>query len=211
VEKILSFMEPLIEEGKALELLAQEPPSKREQQGFTRRFRRWSKNIFEILEYTSMASHLADANAILNRTLTNELAAPALAGILESAYDLIKHGLVGKIKFQIHAEMFSSIGEQAKALNDAGHSIPAAVLGRIAIENWLRDQVERAGIEAPPKAKAAVLNDKLKQAGVFSVPRWMQIQFLLGVGNSAAHGKDSEFTHDDVSKLLEFVETNCTT
>lgn len=210
-DKIISFMESLIDEGQALDSLAQEREEEREGNSFTRRYKRWSKNVVEVLGYTSMTSHFLEAKETVGSHLGwDGSKVPILAGIVESAYDLTKHGFVGKIKFLLHAEMFYSIAQQAAALNGAGHTIPAAVLGRIAIENWLRDQAERAGIEVPEGAKAASVNELLKKASILSVPRWRQIQALLDIGNSAAHGKTDDFSQADVSKLLEFVETNCT-
>jgi hypothetical protein len=208
--KVTTFMETLIQEGLALEALADEESPVREGQSFTRRYNRWSKNVVEILAYASMETHLNDAREIIKTSLGWEgQKVLVLAGLLESAYDLMKNGFVGKIKFLLHAELFSSLVEQAKALNETGHTIPAAVLGRIAIEGWLRDQAEGAGIEISADEKASTINDKLKRALIFSVPRWRQIQALLDIGNSAAHGKTEDFSQSDVSKLLEFVETSC--
>jgi uncharacterized ferredoxin-like protein len=85
--------------------------------------------------------------------------------------------------------------------------VPAAVLGRIVIERWLRDQAEAAGIPEFDTAKA--LNDDLKKAGQYSGPKCKQVQAHLAVGNSAAHGKTDEFSENDVRVMLEYARANC--
>lgn len=133
-----------------------------------------------------------------------------VAGVLESARDCLAAGFVGKLKHLIHAEMFDSLLQQAEALLKAGHTIPAAVLGRIVIEDWLRDQAEKAGITVAVNEKASVINDSLKKAGVITASRWRQVQSYLDIGNAAAHGRSSEITMEDVGRQLEFAKTACT-
>lgn len=128
---------------------------------------------------------------------------------LESAISQIQSGFVGNIRRLLHADIFESMIEQADALLTAGHTTPAAVLGRIVIEQWLRDRAEAVGIPDHDKTKASKLNDDLKKAGEYSVPKWRQIQTHVDVGNSAAHGKTDEFTDDQVRQLLEYARANC--
>lgn len=132
-----------------------------------------------------------------------------LVGILESAQDEIANGFLGKIVYLAHADLFGSVVEQAEELLKVGHILPAAVLGRIVIESWLRDEAERNQVPDHETAKASVLNDRLKSAGVFAVPKWRLIQGYLDVGNAAAHGKQEEFSPTDVTQLLMFAQTNC--
>jgi len=105
--------------------------------------------------------------------------------------------------------MFGSLVEQAKELLESGHSTPAAVLGRIVLERWLRDEAAKAEIQDADSSKVSVLNDNLKNAGAFSLPKWRHVQSLLDVGNAAAHGKESAFSVEDVRRLLTFAESNC--
>ncbi len=132
-----------------------------------------------------------------------------LTGVLQSARDEIETGFIFKIKYLLHADLFASIVDQAEELIGTGHRIPSAVLGRIVIERWLRDEAEKAGIEVGEEEKASVVNNQLKNGGVFSTPKWRQVQGLLDVGNSAAHGKTDEFEDADVVRMVEFIRANC--
>ncbi len=132
-----------------------------------------------------------------------------LIGILESARDEIKEGLVFKVRHLLHADLFSSLVEQADELLQTGHKIPAAVLGRIVIERWLGDEAEKAGVGLSEGEKASVVNDRLKKEGAFSTLRWRQVQGSLDVGNLAAHGKMDEFEDADVRRMVEFIRANC--
>lgn len=107
----------------------------------------------------------------------------------------------------MQAEILDSVVDQAELLFSSGHVLPAAVLGRIVLERWLRELATKQNIPDADTAKATVLNDKLKQASAFSTPKWRQIQTYIDVGNSAAHGKVGEFSDDDVSRLLVFVRS----
>jgi hypothetical protein len=130
-----------------------------------------------------------------------------IAGLLESASDMLAAGFIGSLRSIVQAEILDSVVDQAELLFKAGHVLPAAVLGRIVLERWLRGLATKQNIPDADTAKVTVLNDKLKQAAAFSTPKWRQIQTYIDVGNSAAHGKVGEFSDDDVGRLLVFVRS----
>jgi hypothetical protein len=132
-----------------------------------------------------------------------------LVGLLESARDEIAAGFLGRIAYLAHAQLFHSVIEQAIELLRLDHLTPAAVLGRIVIERWIRDEAERNGIHEHATAKASVLNDRLKGVGKLSVPKWRLIQGYLDVGNAAAHGRIDDFTRQNVEQLLSFAQATC--
>jgi hypothetical protein len=170
---------------------------------------RWLRSCDDVLGYAGLSDYLEQVARIRIR---EEPGAPGIAeitGVLESARDALQQGFAGKIRYLLHAELFSSVLDQAGGLLETGHKIPAAVLGRIVIEGWLRDQAEKAGIAGWEAEKASSLNENLKKAGVFPVPKWRHIQSLIDVGNSAAHGKDAEFSEEDVKRMIAFAQTNC--
>jgi hypothetical protein len=120
---------------------------------------------------------------------------------------MLASGFIGDLKSLVQAEILDSVIDQADLIYRSGHLLPGAVLGRIVLERWLRDLARQKGIAEADSAKVTVLNDKLKQAGAFSTPKWRQIQAGIDIGNSAAHGKVGEFSKDDVSRLLVFIRT----
>jgi hypothetical protein len=209
MENILAFMESLVEEAISISELSRKGIEQKNSGGFDRRYARLRQNVLKVLAYTSMDDHLREAKSIASGS-SDQSKADNMAGIIESAYDLMKNGLVGKIKFLLHADMFTSMLEQSRALNETGHLVPAAVLGRIIVEGWLRDQAEKAGVKVPEDAKAATINEALKKASIFPIPKWRQVQVLLDIGNAAAHGKTSDLSEAEVAKLLDFIAVNCT-
>jgi hypothetical protein len=174
------------------------------------RMQKWVLDCRTVLKYAQLDDHARYFDDI------RRLSSGGYVGVrddrlaaLESAISQIKGGFVGNIRHLLHADIFDSLIEQGTALLAEGHTIPAAVLGRIVIERWLRDQAEAAGIADHKTAKASKLNDDLKKAGKYPVPKWQQIQAHLAVGNSAAHGKSDEFSAEDVRQLLEYARAKC--
>lgn len=97
--------------------------------------------------------------------------AARVLGVLESARDMLQAGYIGRLRYLLHGEVFDSNLEQATALLDAGHGLPAAVLGRIVVERWLRDQALRLGIYNWATEKASSRHKVLQsQAGERACP-----------------------------------------
>jgi len=161
------------------------------------------------MEYAGLDSFLAEFEAVEQDSGHEGWKLSRFAGILQSARECLEKGFTGKLKHLLHAEMFDSLVAQAKELHKTDHNIPAAVLCRIVIERWLRDQGDKAKVPNWDSAKASAVNDGLKTAGVFTTPKWRQIQSHLDVGNAAAHGKEKDFTAVDVEKMIDFAEANC--
>jgi len=218
MRRIVEQLQRLLDQGR--ELYAESAKSSEvtvgelmRQSGSTlqQRTQKWVLDCRSLLTYAGLGDL---ANYF--RDILSSLKPRRLAGVtgnrlaaLESAISQIEGGFVGNIRHLLHADIFDSLIEQGAALLAEGHTIPAAVLGRIVIERWLRDQAEASGLPDHETAKASKLNEDLKKAGQYSVPKWRQIQAHLDVGNSAAHGKTEEFSADDVRQLLEHARANC--
>jgi hypothetical protein len=210
MKKIIEVLDRLIAESPALQTRAREAhPPEADLHDLQQRYTHWKTNSVATLRYAAMAELGEEFKSVANATGSSGYGIAMCTGLLESARDLLQHGFIGNVRHLVHAELFDSLLDQSQSLLESGHRIPAAVLGRIVIERWLRDQADKASIPSAETAKPAVLNDSLKLAGAFSVPKWRQIQTCLDVGNAAAHGKESEFSADDVSRLLDFSRITC--
>lgn len=174
-----------------------------------REYTAWVESAIQVLGYAELTEYQAKVRAVHEELQCSALSVARIAGLLNSAHECLGRGFAGRLKRVLHVEMFDSLASQGRGLLQTGHRIPAAVLGRIALEDWLRDEAEAAGIPNHDTAKASALNDHLKAANKFPQPKWRHIQALLDIGNQAAHGKDDQFTDDDVVRLLTFVESNC--
>ena len=127
-----------------------------------------------------------------------------IIGILRGALDDLEKGFLLKQEFLISAALFNDVLEQAKHLCENGYKDPAAVLSRVVIENALRKIALDSGLD--DKGKASVINDELKRIGRYNQPKWRMIQVWLDVGNAAAHGKFTEFTDEDVVKMISGIK-----
>ena len=210
--KLLDRLEKVIEEGNLLKealrkfLIADDKYREELAQNLTK----WTMSCNNFFDFASLPSFGKQFTSIEHEgNPYSPYTIGQLVGVLESARDEINSGFVSKLKYIMHADIFESTVDQAESLLQTGHSIPAAVLGRIIIEEWIKDEAEKAGIAYTLSDKAAVINDRLKNGGVFSTPKWRQIQSLLDVGNSAAHGRTSEFSEDDVKRMIDFIRSNC--
>jgi hypothetical protein len=127
-----------------------------------------------------------------------------ITGLLTGGLDDLEKGYLIGQEFIIAGEVFDSVLEQAKHLNQNGHKDPAAVLARVVLEDALKRLGREESIDE--KLSASRINDELKRVGRYSQPQWRLIQAWLDIGNAAAHGKFTEYTQDDVTKLIEDIE-----
>lgn len=205
---VLDFLKELAAEGNALveELDASELHER--PNTLERRFNRWRKNVIGAFRFARLESHLSEAVDVFDTSWDIDSKAGYVVPVVESAVDLLERGFVGNLRLTLHAEIFATTVDEAKTLFESGHLIPAAVLAGIVVEGWLRDEAEKAGIQDSENAKASTINEALKKAGVFSVPRWRQVQTYLDVRNAAAHGEGSQLTREEIGRLLAFAEAN---
>ena len=117
--------------------------------------------------------------------------------------DLERGFLVGQ-EFLIAGELFDSILGQAKKLNESGYKDPAAVLARVVLEDTLQRIARNENID--DKQKPSLINDELRKIGKYPKPQWRFIQAWLDIGNAAAHGNFTEYSEQDVEKMIEGIE-----
>jgi len=127
-----------------------------------------------------------------------------IVGILEGALSDLENGFLMGQEFIIASDIFDSVLEQAKYLNQSDHKDPAAVLSRVVVEDALKRMARVEGIS--DILKASQINDELKKIGRYPQPQWRQIQAWLDIGNAAAHGKFDQYNQDDVQRMIEDIE-----
>lgn len=127
-----------------------------------------------------------------------------IVGVIEACIDDLKNGFLTTQQFLIAGELFDSVLSQAKHLVTFGFKDPAAVLGRVVLEDALKRIAQDCGEDS--NAKASAINDALKKSGRFSQPLWRQVQFWLDIGNAAAHGNFSTYSDQDVVRILDGIE-----
>lgn len=166
----------------------------------------WLSKVTNIIEtsfgaQSSQSRHLSQLMPNGIQFVEHSYEILSIVGLLSGAVDDLEKGYLLKQEFLIAGELFDSLLEQANHLNQTGYKDPAAVLGRVVLEDALRRIARREGLDSGEKASA--INDLLRNAGVYAQPRWRMVQAWLDIGNAAAHGKVSDFTEQDVTKMLE--------
>lgn len=157
--------------------------------------------------YTLFSNIFRNHNMSDKRQCSKEHMSQAL-GILKSAKEEYELGLVHEIKHILAVEFFDSLLEQAKELLNKGYKDPAAILGRVIIENTLRDLCTKNGVQYLEEDGASKLNEMLKDGAIFTLPQFKLCRTNIELGNDAAHGKFKKYSKDDVNKMLEYIENS---
>jgi hypothetical protein len=112
-------------------------------------------------------------------------------------------GYLSSVRTLVQAEVFSTELDQGRELLSAGYASAAAVIAGVVLETNLRELCTRHGLAAE---KLERMNADLVKAGVYNVLVQKKITALAAIRNSAAHGKNGEFSHSDVAAMLADVE-----
>lgn len=112
-------------------------------------------------------------------------------------------GYLTSVKGLAQAEVFDSELEQASELLSAGYASAAAVIAGVVLETNLRNLCSTHNI---PIGKLDRMNADLAKNGTYNALTQKRITALAGVRNSAAHGKNEEFTVEDVKAMISEVE-----
>lgn len=127
-----------------------------------------------------------------------------IRGVLKGSLDDLENGFLLGQEFLIAGDVFDSVLEEAKHLLKADYKAPAAVLGRVVIEDSVKRLARLEQID--DTKKASVLNDELKKAGRYNQAQWRQIQVWLDIGNEAAHGNITQYSKEQVREQIEGIE-----
>lgn len=132
----------------------------------------------------------------------------SLPGILKALRIDYEAGHLQSIQELIHADMFSDFLEMAEYLLQEGFKDPSAVLIGGVLEEHIRKLCIKAGVPIEDNGKtkkADRMNSDLANSGVYSKLDQKSVTSWLDLRNKAAHGKYSEYTHDQVSLLLQSI------
>ena len=112
-------------------------------------------------------------------------------------------GYLVSVRSLVQAELFDSELEQACELLDKGYPTASAVIAGTVLETTLRELCARNGVAA---AALDRMNTDLAKKGVYSLNWCKRITALAGIRNSAAHGKQDEFTQGDIKSMITEIE-----
>jgi hypothetical protein len=90
----------------------------------------------------------------------------------------------------------------ATELLEAKHLRSAGVIAGVVLERHLKSLITAHEIAFQKNAQIANLNDALKNASVYDIPQWRQIQRLGDIRNLCGHDGDREPKKDEVQELI---------
>lgn len=112
-------------------------------------------------------------------------------------------GYLVSVRNLVQAELAGSELDQARELLDSGYGSAAAVIAGVVLETTLRTLCDRRGLAV---GKLDKMNADLAKDGEYNSLILKKITALAAIRNSAAHGKTSEFSVDDVKAMITEVE-----
>ena len=133
---------------------------------------------------------------------TNYESLLSLKSVFVAAKEDFEGGYLFSTRTIVQAELFDSELEQAQELYDGGYISAAAVIAGVVLETSLRELCDRNSI---PHGKLDKMNSDLAKVGQYNKLMQKRITALADVRNSAAHGKPSEFTSNDVADMIRDV------
>jgi hypothetical protein len=135
---------------------------------------------------------------------------PALLGVLKALKEDIKAGWLKTVEELLHADTFADFLDMARELNSKGYKDAAAVIAGTVLESHLRLLCDKNGIPTKLPAggpkKADLMNSDLAKGGVYNNLQQKQVTAWLGIRNSAAHGRYTDYGTTDVTSLVSGVE-----
>ncbi len=209
--KFLKRIETLIDEGN----LVKNTLFKKEYSLFTGlyvdsfKYTEWKLKVQNIIElitgknstYLKMFFDIETKKYQADQTYPHFIKQFALLNALKDDYE---NGFLVSLKSLVEADVFDTELEQAKELLSNKYKLAAAVIAGVVLETALRSLCDNQNI---PHGKLDKMNADLTKAGIYNSLRQKRITALADIRNSAAHGKDSEFTHKDVEDMIRDIES----
>ena len=126
--------------------------------------------------------------------------------VLRALAEELQMGFLYGVEMLVARDMLDTIIEETKALLRVKYKDAAAIYCRVILETSVKKLCDNNKISYRKKEKLGSLSDKLRKKGFLNLPEWRQIQAWTDIGNSAAHGKFSDYTEDDVKNMLNGIE-----
>jgi hypothetical protein len=126
-----------------------------------------------------------------------------MGAVFFAAREDFEGGYLNSIRNLVQAELAGNEIDQARELLTSGYFAAAAVVAGVVLETTLRSLSEKRGL---PVGSMDRMNADLAKAGEYNVLVQKRLTSLAAVRNSAAHGKLTEYTNDDVKNLISEVE-----
>ncbi len=136
--------------------------------------------------------------------IVNELAALAY-----SLRDDIRAGWISSLVELVHADTYADLIDMSRGLHRSGYKDAAAIISGTALELHIKALADEHAIklldEKGRLRQTDVIKSDLRKEGALSALQEKQITYWLGVRNSAAHGSYTDYTKEDVLRMIDGV------
>lgn len=126
-----------------------------------------------------------------------------MGAVFHAAREDFEGGYLNSIRNLVQAELAGGEIDQARELFVSGYYVAAAVVVGVVLENTLRSLCEKQGLAVGSMER---MNADLAKASEYNALVQKRVTALAAVRNSAAHGKSSEYTNEDVKNMISEVE-----
>ncbi len=134
-------------------------------------------------------------------------------GVIDALLFNVKNEYLTEFSELIHANLFSNFLEMSEHLLDEGYKDAAAVITGSTLENHLKKLAQKYGVTLDytdakgkkRKRSSDQLNIDLSKSKIYSLNDQKQVIAWLGIRNSSAHGKYSEYTSNQVDLMIKGV------
>lgn len=126
--------------------------------------------------------------------------------VLRALREELQMGFLFGVEMLVSKDILDTIIQEARTLLQAKYKDAAAIYCRVIIETSLKKLCDKNKITYRAKEKLNSISNKLRKKGYLNLVEWRQIQAWADIGNSAAHGKFSDYTEDDVKNMLNGIE-----
>jgi hypothetical protein len=171
----------------------------------------FTRAISVVTRIAGRASHyMEEIRSIRESKFNPDVQFEMIMGILKGLRFDLQQGYLQTLRELVHADLFSDYLDMASYLQEEGYKVAAAVIAGSTLEEHQRKLADKYGIDITlrdkkgkemPK-KAHRLNEDLTKAGVYSANGHKSVTALLALRTSAAHGRDNEYTLDQVGPMI---------
>jgi len=218
-EKIIEKLSELIKEGRDLgrklnteEYLGYSSSSQSENVSLYPRAIKWSRDSTNLLKlrFGANSRYLGDFVDEINRKagerggrFYKENIANATA-IIEHVRDAMVTGLTEDLFYKRELQVFSDLLDQALEFLEHGHTIAAAIYGRIVLETTVREYARKEGVEEKKFDQVII---KLRQKGIIQKPIESSLRANYQLGSLAAHGDKNfeDYSKSGIREYLNFI------
>jgi hypothetical protein len=124
-----------------------------------------------------------------------------LLGLLQSAAEEMKAGLMRKAEYVFVATTFDDFLDHATEYHKAGKKVESSVLASSVFEDTVRKLAQKHGVPEPGRSLDTLI-DELIKIGVLTPVKGKRVKGFAGVRNKALHAQWDEFDIQDVGELI---------